>query len=124
LVNRDPLSVESGKAIGLAQAASAGIFVSPITAWEIATRAAKNRIQLSMSPEAWFDSLLALSGVRLAPMPPAVLIASATLPGSPPRDPADRIIAATARAFGFIVVTRDGELTIYARAGHIEVISC
>ncbi len=123
-MNGDPLSAASRDAIALAQAASAGVFVSPITAWEIATLAAKNRIQLSMSPEAWFDALLALTGVRLAPMPPAVLVASASLPGSPPRDPADRIIAATARMFGYTVITRDGELTVYARAGHIEVISC
>jgi hypothetical protein len=33
---------------------------------------------------AW--ELLALPGLRLAPMPPAFLIASATLPGTPPRD--------------------------------------
>jgi PIN domain nuclease of toxin-antitoxin system len=123
-MNGDPLSAASRDAIALAQAASAGVFVSPITAWEIATLAAKNRIQLSMSPEAWVDALLALTGVRLAPMPPAVLVASASLPGSPPRDPADRIIAATARMFGYTVITRDGELTVYARAGHIEVISC
>jgi PIN domain nuclease of toxin-antitoxin system len=123
-MNGDPLSVASRDAIALAQAESTGVFVSPITAWEIATLAAKNRIQLSMSPEAWFDALLALTGVRLAPMPPAVLIASASLPGSPPRDPADRIIAATARNFGYTVITRDGELTAYGRAGHIEVIAC
>ena len=123
-MNGDPISAASRDAIALAQAASTGVLVSPITAWKIATLAAKNRIQLSMSPEAWFDALLALTGVRLAPMPPAVLIASAFLPGSPPRDPADRIIAATARMFGYTVITRDGELTVYARAGHIEVISC
>jgi PIN domain nuclease of toxin-antitoxin system len=121
-MNGDQLTVASRDAITRAQAESAGVFVSPITAWEIATLAARNRIQLSMSPEAWFDALLALTGVRLAPMPPAVLIASASLPGSPPRDPADRIIAATARTFGYTVITRDGELTVYARAGHVEII--
>jgi PIN domain nuclease of toxin-antitoxin system len=123
-MNGDLISVASRDAITAALAESAGIFVSPITAWEIATLAAKNRIQLSMSPDSWFDALLALNGVRLAPMPPSVLIASASLPGSPPRDPADRIIAATARTFGYAVITRDGELTVYARCGHIEVIPC
>ena len=124
MANRDPLSVLSREAIARAQAENAGVFVSPITAWEIATLAAKNRIQLSMSPEAWFDALLGLPGVRLTPMTPAVLIASTMLPGSPPQDPADRIIAATARAFGFTLITRDGGLTDYGRAGQIEVISC
>ena len=123
-MNGDPISVASRDAIAVAQAASSGIFVSPITAWEIAALAAKNRIQLSMAPDSWFDALLALAGVRLAPMPPSVLIASASLPGSPPRDPADRIIAATARMFGYAVITRDGQLTDYGRSGYIEVISC
>jgi len=46
------------------------------------------------------------------------------LPGRPPKDPVDRIIAATGRAFGYIIVTRDGDLMLYARAGHIEAVGC
>ncbi len=118
------MSPQSIDAISAAQAQNAGVFVSPITAWEIATLAGRNRIQLSMSPEAWFNALLALPGVRLAPMPPEVLIASTALPGLPPRDPADRIIAATAREFGYTVITRNGELSLYAGAGHIEIVAC
>ena len=123
-MNADPMSPQSIAAISAAQVQNAGVFVSPITAWEIATLVARNRIQLSMSPEAWFNALLALPGVRLAAMPPQVLIASAALSGVPPRDPADRIIAATAREFGYTVITRNGELSLYARAGHIDVVAC
>jgi PIN domain nuclease of toxin-antitoxin system len=123
-MNGDPISAASRTAIAAAQSSNSGVFASPITAWEIATLMAKSRIQLTLSPQAWFDALLALPGVRLAPMPPSVLIASAQLPGMPPRDPADRIIAATARAFGYTVITRNGELTSYARAGHIEALGC
>jgi hypothetical protein len=36
----------------------------------------------------------------------------------------DRIIAATGRTFGYSVVTRDGELMLYARAGHIDAVGC
>jgi PIN domain nuclease of toxin-antitoxin system len=47
------------------------------------------------------------------------------LPGGPPNDPVDRIIAATGRVFGYTVVTRDGDLMRYARAGHnIQAIGC
>ena len=81
-------------------------------------------LRLSSAPEAWLAALLALPGIRLAAKPPAVLIASASLPGAPPRDPADRIVAATARAYGFTVVTRDGELIPYAAAGHLSAIRC
>lgn len=124
LMNADPMTSESRAAISDAQTRSSGIFVSPISAWEISILVARNRLQLTLSPEAWFDTLMDLPGIRLAPMSPHVLIASSFLPGSPPRDPADRIIAATARAYGYSIVTRDGELSNYAAAGHIDLIAC
>jgi PIN domain nuclease of toxin-antitoxin system len=124
LANGDPISPESRAAIATAQAQNDGVFVSPISAWEIGILVARNRIQLSQQPDAWFERLLELPGVRLAPMPPGVLIASNFLPGSPPRDPADRIIAATARAYGYALITRNGQLGEYADAGHLELIAC
>jgi PIN domain nuclease of toxin-antitoxin system len=124
LMNGDPISPGSRSAISAAQAQNAGVFVSPISAWEVGTLAARNRIQLTHDPKIWFENLLDLPGVRLAQMPPTVLVRSNFLPGSPPRDPADRIIAATARAYGYAVVTRNGELTGYAAAGHIDLIAC
>jgi PIN domain nuclease of toxin-antitoxin system len=124
LVNGNPMTAQSRAAIAGAQASGAGVHVSPISAWEIATLVARNRLQFASTPTTWFDRLVALPGVRLAPMPPELLMASAFLPGSPPRDPADRIIAATARTYGQAIVTRDGELTLYAQAGHIVAIEC
>ena len=100
------------------------LLVSPMTAWEIAMLAAKGRLAFSLDPEAWFHRLCSLPGVELADMPPAVLIASCALPGSPPADPVDRILAATARAFGYTLVTRDRELLDYGDLGHIRVMQC
>jgi PIN domain nuclease of toxin-antitoxin system len=124
LMNGDPITAESRASITAAQAGNLGVYVSPMTAWEIATLVAKNRLHLTLSPDAWFDALLALAGVRLAAMPPRVLIASTMLPGGPPKDPVDRIIAATGRVFGYTIITRDGDLMLYARAGHIAAIGC
>jgi len=124
LVNGDPMSADSRASITAAQTENLGVYVSPMTAWEVATLVAKNRLQLALSPEAWFEALLGLVGMRLAAMPPRVLIASTTLPGMPPKDPVDRIIAATGRTFGYSIVTRDGELMLYARAGHIDAVGC
>jgi PIN domain nuclease of toxin-antitoxin system len=118
------LSQPSRQAIEGALGAGTGVHVSPITAWEIATLAARGRIRMTIAPEVWFASLLALPGMRLAPMPPAVLIASANLPGTPPRDPADRIIAATSRTYGLVVITREGELIPYGEARHIDAVAC
>ncbi len=124
LMNGDPLTGESRRAIREAQRGASGVHVSPISAWEIATLVAKDRIQLAYEPEAWFDTLLALPGVRLADMSPRVLMRSAFLPGEPPQDPADRIIAATAREFEQALITRDANLLRYGEAGHLKVVAC
>jgi PIN domain nuclease of toxin-antitoxin system len=100
------------------------IYVSPITAWEIGILAARGRLALRMRPVAWFNEFLRLPGITLAPMPPDVLIASSHLPGGPPNDPADRIIVATAREYGYRLMTRDGKIAGYASEGHLDVSLC
>ena len=100
------------------------VFVSPMTAWEIATLVAKGKMALSIRPDVWFHRFCELPGVSLAEMPPSVLVASASLPGAPPADPVDCILASTARAFGHTLVTRDRELLEYGRHGHVQVLGC
>src|SRR6266700_3961717 len=102
-----PLASEASDAIDAAYRADRTIFVSAITAWEIGLLVARNRLGLSTRPELWFQLLLAIPGVRLADLSPDILIASSFLPGEPPRDPADRIILATARDLGATLITRD-----------------
>ncbi len=98
--------------------------VSPITAWEIGLLSSRGRLIASASPHKWFSALLDLPQIALAEMPPQVLVASSLLPGKPPRDPADRIIAATAREFGLAVMTRDRALLAYSEAGHMRALPC
>jgi len=43
-------------------------------------------------------------------MPPEVLIAASDLPGDLHRDPADRILIATAREYGYRVLTGDRKI--------------
>ena len=124
LMGGEPISPESLKAIRSAGAAHVGVYVSPFTAWEIGTLIAKQRLHLTLSPEVWFERLLAMPGVRLAELTPKILLVSTALPGSPPADPADRILAATARVRGHVVITRDKKLLDYAREGHIRAIAC
>jgi len=124
LMSQAPLSTASRSAIRTAQSANLGVYLSPFTAWEIGTLVSKGRLQLTLSPEVWFETLVALPGVRLGALTPQVLISSTALPGSPPSDPADRIIAATARLFGYRVITRDSKLLDYAAQGHMLVTAC
>lgn len=100
------------------------VLISPMTAWEVGMLVARGRLTLLMRPQQWFARLLQTPGIELADMTPDVLISSSFLPGQPPRDPADRIIAATAREFGCTLITRDKPLLDYGRKGHVSVLAC
>lgn len=99
-------------------------YISPITAFEVGMLASRNRVQLLIRPERWFANLFEIPGVKLAEMSPDLLIASSYLPGTPPRDPFDRIIAATARELGATLITRDRALLEYGAQGHLSVAEC
>ena len=114
-------------AVETLQAATEGgeiTYVSPITAWEVGMLTSRGRLQLLIRPERWFSNLFEVPGVRLAEMSPDVLIASSFLPGKPPKDPTDRIMAATARELGATLITRDRALLDYGARGHVAVLEC
>ncbi|MGH6681787.1 MAG: type II toxin-antitoxin system VapC family toxin [Bradyrhizobium sp.] len=119
-----PLASAAMEAIEAAYQNENLIFVSPITAWEVGLLVARNRVGLSVKPERWFQKLLEIPGVRLADLSPGILIASSFLPGDPPRDPADRILLATARDMGATLLTRDRLLLKYGQAGQVSTIVC
>jgi len=98
--------------------------VSPITAWEVGNLARKRKLKSSLAPSRWFERLMSTPGMALSDMPPAVLLESCELPNFPTNDPADRIIAATARAYDFTVVTKDRPLLDYGKQGYLSVLEC
>ncbi len=100
------------------------IRVSPITGWEIGLLASKGRFKSSYSPQRWLECLLGRPEILLAELPAEVLLASSFLPGTPPQDLADRILAATAREYGLIVMTRDRFLLAYAAEGYLNTLEC
>jgi PIN domain nuclease of toxin-antitoxin system len=122
LANAAPMSPAAIAELLEANREAGGVMVSPISAWEVGQLVAKGRLSLNINPLTWFETVLQ-NRIALAPMPPSVLVASSFLPG-PLRDPSDRIIAATARAFRYRVMTRDRPLLDLAQAGHLEAIAC
>ncbi len=114
---------EAEAALQEAQTIGTQVLVSPITAWEIGLLVSRGRLALSLPPLKWFERVLDL-GVDLASLTPAILIASSTLPGPPLRDPADRIIATTARDGGYRLMTRDQPLLDFAADGQVAAIAC
>jgi len=119
-----PLRDPAAKMLQDAYRRGGRLFVSPITAWEIGMLAAKGKIALSLDPAPWFERYCELPSIALAATPASVLVASTTLPGTPPHDPADRIIIATARAFGYVLATRDARMLEYGAQGHVRAIGC
>jgi PIN domain nuclease of toxin-antitoxin system len=119
-----PISRPAASALDEAHAADRFVYVSPISAWEIGLLVARGRLTMIVKPQLWFERLFHVSNIRLADMSPELLISSSFLPGTPPRDPADRIVAATAREYGYTLVTRDRVLLDYAEQGHIQALSC
>lgn len=112
------------QALDAAHAAGVVVYVSPMSAWELGMLVARGRLRLLITPQRWFARLFELPHVRLADMSPDILIGSSFLPGDPPRDPVDRIIAATAREYGATLVTRDRALLAYGEQGQISVLGC
>lgn len=119
-----PIAQAAMDSIAQASAAGNSLQISPITAWEIGLMARKGRFRSSLSPQRWFDHLRALSGVQVCDLSPEILLGSSFLPGELHGDPADRIMAATARELGFTLMTRDRALLDYAGDGHLAAIAC
>ncbi|HWA90424.1 MAG TPA: PIN domain-containing protein [Rhizomicrobium sp.] len=124
IMNDEWLRAEAIEAIDEASDRGETVFVSPITALEIGTSARKRRFRSPHTPQRWLELLLARPQIALAQMPAELLLESALLPGPIDADPADRIIAATARAAGFTVMTRDRGLLDYGREGYLSVLEC
>ena len=104
--------------------AERGLHVSPISAWEIANLVRKGRLAATLPTAAWFRQATAKMSTALPQLSVETLVDSCTLPGSPPDDPADRIIIATARERDLTVLTRDRRILDYSRAGHVRAMDC
>jgi PIN domain nuclease of toxin-antitoxin system len=124
IAENEKLAPDAVAALDDANEAGLTTYISPITAWEIGMLVSRDRLKLLITPQRWFARLFDASGVRLASMSPDLLIAASFLPGEPPRDPADRIIVATARDYGCTLVTRDRLLLDYGEQGHVRVLAC
>ena len=82
-----------------------GIAIATITLWEIAWLAHRQRIVTLGSVESFVRETVAR--VILRPVTPAIAALAVGLPDPFPRDPSDRLIAATAMVEGMPLVTAD-----------------
>jgi len=103
------LSAEAEAAIDAADQ----VLISTISTWEIALLVKADRLRLSLPVESWVSSSAEVPQVRFVPPSNAIMLESVALPEPLHRDPADRILVATARLRSVPLVTRDAKLRAY-----------
>jgi PIN domain nuclease of toxin-antitoxin system len=86
---------------------SEGIGVASITLWELACLFVRGRIRHSGTVESAVERVVRESGVVVREVTPVIAALAAQFPIDFPGDPADRLIAATARAEGIQLITAD-----------------
>ena len=93
--------------------AERSLWISAISIWEVAKKVEKKKLELDRSLDDWLDLATDHEGLQVAELTRSVLVESCRLPGLLAGDPADQIIAATARARGAALVTKDTRLRDY-----------
>lgn len=88
------------------------LWVSAISAWEVALLVQRGRVQLTLPTREWVARSESLEGLRVLPIDAALGVRSFELPDLHP-DPADRMIVASAERLGAVLVTRDERLRAY-----------
>ena len=88
------------------------LLYSPISAWEIALKSSIGNLALPLPPREWFSRVVSHHGLERISLNESILFRSVELPWLH-RDPADRIVIATALERGLAVVTGDDRFPAY-----------
>jgi PIN domain nuclease of toxin-antitoxin system len=102
------LSKRARSAIDDALKNGSGLAISDVTLLELAVLANKERIRLNLSLESFLQEVE--SRFVVLPITGRACVRALGLPSGYPKDPADRIIGATALVEGLSLITADGEI--------------
>lgn len=106
--DQDQISRKARTAIDDARKDADGLAISDITLWELAILASKGRIRLDISIESFLQEVE--SRFVVLPINGRACARAMGLPASYPKDPADRMIGATALVEGLLLLTADREI--------------
>jgi PIN domain nuclease of toxin-antitoxin system len=90
------------------------VLISAVSVWEIAQLVGAGRIELNRSVAAWLADFCDVPGVRAIPLSPVAAARSYELRHLEHRDPADRLLIATAIELGCALITYDGRIVAFA----------
>jgi len=91
------------------------IFLSAVTAWEIALLVDTGRIDLDIPVEAWIERFLERPGIEAVPLSHRAASRSYQLHHLEHRDPADRLLIATAIELACPLVTYDERIARFGK---------
>jgi PIN domain nuclease of toxin-antitoxin system len=118
-VSGDPLLSKKARTAIEREQPDGDIVVSSISAWEIAMLVERGKLVLSMDVGSWLSTVAQIDAVHFLAVDVEVAIKSVDLPGDFHKDPADRMIVATARKLAVPLVTKDDKIRAYA---HVKTI--
>jgi len=84
--------------------------ISDISLWEFGNLVGMGRIVIDGTIEDWLSVAASPATVKIQPITPAIVAEMNRLPDSFHRDPADRLIVATARALNLQLATKDRKI--------------
>jgi PIN domain nuclease of toxin-antitoxin system len=125
VVLNEPFDAEARSRVNDAVVARS-LFVSAATAWELGMIIRKPGVAtlLGRSLTDWFHDAIAVTRSMTLPLDADLMLSIAGLPEPLHRDPADRMLIATARVHDLTLVTRDQAILDYAALGHVKAIAC
>lgn len=89
------------------------LIVSSITAWEIAMLVDQQKLTLSSDLRSWFAVVSSIPSIKFVNVDVDILLRSVALPGPFHKDPADRLIVATAQKLSAVLITKDQKIRAY-----------
>jgi len=90
------------------------LFVSDISFWEVALKASKGKLTLSVGAAIWLSRAERAPGISYFALDRTILIQSTQLAGALHADPADRMLIATAQLRSAPLMTADDAIIAYA----------
>lgn len=111
----DKLPVKARRLLDAALKTGDQVFVSSISLWEIAMLVSRKRLAFTIDVGDWIASVEALPFLAFVPVDNRIAVRAVDLQDFPHRDPADRMIVATALRLGATLITADTRLRRYAR---------